>query len=465
VPRREVADMKQLPPFHSPLHTYDKNETDVLLSYVRTRLEPDETPLDFPGNRADIEKALAGLISAQGNSVEKVLGIYENAIAPTVLSADSPRFLSFIPAAPSKSALLFDTIVSCASLQGMSWLEAAGVIVAENQVLRFIADLAGMPASTGGTFVSGGSAANLSALTVARDWGREKTGQREVRVAMSAQAHSSIASTLHILDIDALILDTEDDRVTEASLRRTLERDTDPRPVIAVVVTSGTTNAGIVDDIAGVARVTQERELWLHVDGAYGGAGLLSPLVRDKYNGLEFADSFITDPHKWWFAPFDCAALLYRNPQLARRVHTQDASYLDVLHEGLADDEINPTDVAYHLTRRARGLPLWYSLAVHGVDAYRDAVSASIQLAHETAEYIKTLDYIELIREPELSVVLWRRKGWAHADYEKLQDKLLADQVAFVTPTKWKGETVGRFAFLHPETTLDVVKDIFDQCR
>jgi glutamate/tyrosine decarboxylase-like PLP-dependent enzyme len=235
--------------------------------------------------------------------------------------------------------------------------------------------------------------------------------------------------------------------------------------VIAVVVTAGTTNAGIVDDIAGVARVTQERGLWLHVDGAYGGAGLLSPLVKEKYRGLEFADSFITDPHKWWFAPYDSAALIYKDPQLARRVHTQDASYLDVLHEGLSDEEINPTDVAYHLTRRARGLPLWFSLSVHGVDAYSDAVSASILMARQTAEYIKTLEHIELIREPELSVVLWRRKGWTHADYDRLQNVLLNQQIAFVTPTKWKGETIGRFAFLHPETNLDIVKDIFDQCR
>lgn len=457
--------MQELPPFESPLHTFDAHNADVILNYVRSRLEPDETPLDFPGQRVSVEKAISGLINKTGHPVEKVLDVYENAIAPTVLSADSPRFLSFIPAAPSKSALLFDTIVSCASLQGMSWLEAAGVIVAENQVLSFMAELAGMPKGSGGTFVSGGSAANLSALTVARDTGRERTKTRDVRVALSEQAHSSIKSTLHILDIDALILETDNFQVTENSIRRTLAKDNDPRPVVAIVVTSGTTNAGIVDDIAGAAAVARENGWWLHVDGAYGGAGLMSPLTKPLFAGLEYADSFITDPHKWWFAPYDCAALIYRNPALAVRVHTQDASYLDVLHEGLSAEEINPTDVAYHLTRRARGLPLWFSLSVHGTDAYEQAVSASVMMARETAAYIKTLDHIELIIEPQLSVVLWRRKGWQHADYERLQNVLLNQQIAFVTPTKWEGETVGRFAFLHPETTLGIVKDIFDQCR
>jgi len=449
----------------STMHEFDARMTSLIQDYVRERVLMPEAPLDFPGDRAELEAAISGLIDETGHDPELVLGIYRDKLAPAVLSADSPRFLSFIPAAPTKAALLFDTVVSCASLQGMSWLEAAGSIVAENQVLRFIADLAGMPATSGGTFVSGGSAANLSALAVAREVGRHRTSQRKVRIALSQQAHSSIGSSLALLDIDPVFIETEDFRVTKASLQRTLDSYDGEDPIVAVVLTSGTTNAGLVDDIAGVSEITRERGFWLHVDGAYGGAGLLSPLVRELYNGLEHADSFITDPHKWWFAPFDCAALIYREPQLALPVHTQVASYLDVLHDEMPDEIFNPTDVAYHLTRRARGLPLWFSLCVNGVAAYRDAVSASILLARETADYIRTLDHIELILEPTLSVVLWRRPGWVAADYDTLQQILIDRQIAFLTPTKWQGETVGRFAFLHPHTELDLVKEIFELCR
>jgi glutamate/tyrosine decarboxylase-like PLP-dependent enzyme len=127
--------------------------------------------------------------------------------------------------------------------------------------------------------------------------------------------------------------------------------------------------------------------------------------------------------------------------------------------------QFNPTDVAYHLTRRARGLPFWFSLAVYGTDAYRDAVNVSIELARETAKLIETLDHIELVKDPVLSVVIWRRIGWQPEDYERLQTQLLNSQIAFVTPSKWKGETVGRFAFLHPGTTLDLVKEIFEHCK
>lgn len=444
----------------SPMHQFDEPMTDLINNFVKSRLSMDETPLDFEGVKAEVEAAIAGLISPSGHSAEHVLGIYEHSLAPTVLSADSPRFLSFIPAAPTKASLLFDTVVSCASLQGMSWLEAAGAIAAENQVLRWIADEVGMPAEAGGTFVSGGSAANLSALTVAREVGRERTGSRRVRIALSEQAHSSIGSSLKILDVDPVFIETDNHRVTGESLRRTLEKYDGEEPIVAVVVTSGTTNAGLVDDIAGVSAVAQENNLWLHVDGAYGGAGVLSPLTRDLYRGIEQADSFITDPHKWWFSPFDCAALLYKDPRKAVEVHTQDASYLDVLHDGLPLDRFNPTDVAYHLTRRARGLAMWFSVSVYGTDAYRNAVTSSIALARECAAYIKEQPQLELIMEPMLSVVLWRRVGWQAADYADLQERLLRDQIGFVTPTKWQGETVGRFAFLHPDTTMHMVEEI-----
>jgi glutamate/tyrosine decarboxylase-like PLP-dependent enzyme len=381
-----------------------------------------------------------------------------------VISADSPRFLGFIPAAPTKAALLFDMLVSCASIQGISWLEASGAIHAENLVLRLIADRAGLPASAGGCFVSGGSAANLSALVVAREMAkrRARDGQdRRFRAVVGGDAHSSIANTLRILEMGALTVTTPDHRLTGPALRAAIEADGDPASLAAVVATAGTTNAGIVDDLAGAAEVAREYGLWFHVDGAYGGAGLFAPSVRRIFDGIEHADSFVLDPHKWLFAPFDCAALLYREPALARSVHKQDASYLDVIHDEPAD--WNPTDYAYHLTRRARGLPLWFSLSVHGVRAYSEAIEAAIRQARDTAADIAERSYLELIREPDLGVVLFRRRGWAPEQYTEWADRLLADQVAFIPPSAWEGETVARFAFLHPHTSMDLVRQILDR--
>jgi glutamate/tyrosine decarboxylase-like PLP-dependent enzyme len=144
-------------------------------------------------------------------------------------------------------------------------------------------------------------------------------------------------------------------------------------------------------------------------------------------------------------------------------VHRQDASYLDVIHEQPA--EWNPTDYAYHLTRRARGLPLWFSLAVHGTAAYTAAIEAALALARAAAQEIRNRPYLELICEPDLSVVLFRRRGWAAADYTRWADRLLADQVAFLPPSSWEGETVARLAFLHPHTPLSLVGDVLDRMR
>jgi len=191
--------------------------------------------------------------------------------------------------------------------------------------------------------------------------------------------------------------------------------------------------------------VARRRSLWFHVDGAYGAAALFAPSARPRFDGIGLADSLIVDPHKWLFAPFDCAALLYREPRLAKAVHTQDASYLEILHEAGAE-AYNPSDYAIHLTRRARGLPLWFSLAVNGTDAYRDAVEAVLDTAQRTAELIERTAHVELARRPELSVVLFRRPGWDRAAYDEWSNRLLESQVGFVTPTTWEGEPVARLA-------------------
>ena len=453
------------------MHSVDATTEAMIrsvLAYAENRLRLNPVPLD-KGSRdpAELDAALKGLLDAGPHNPDQVLGVYTSVIAPAVISADSPRFLGFIPAAPTKASLLFDMLISCASIQGISWLEAAGAIGAENQVLRLIADRAGLPEQAGGCFVSGGSAGNLSALVVAREVAKRKAGSgaagRRWRVAVSEDAHSSITNALRILEMDPLIVRADDHRLTGAGLRAAIAADGDPQSLAAVVATSGTTNAGIIDDLVGVAEVAGERALWFHVDGAYGGAGLFAPSVRPRYDGIEHADSFVVDPHKWLFAPFDCAALLYRNPGVARSVHKQDASYLDVIHDRAG--EWNPTDYAYHLTRRARGLPLWFSLAVYGVDAYTEAIEAAIELARQTAAEIRTRDHLELIREPELGVVLFRRRGWDPAQYTRWADQLLTDQVAFIPPSAWEGETVARFAFLHPHTSMDLVRQILDRMR
>jgi glutamate/tyrosine decarboxylase-like PLP-dependent enzyme len=229
--------------------------------------------------------------------------------------------------------------------------------------------------------------------------------------------------------------------------------------VFAIVATAGTTNFGIVDRISEIAQVAKQHDIWLHIDGAYGLAGIISPESRNLYAGIEEADSFIVDPHKWLFAPFDACALVYKNPEIAREAHTQHGDYLDVLTE---TGDWNPSDYAYNLTRRPRGLPLWFSLATHGIAAYRAGVKYNIDLARQIADEIKTRPDLKLVREPELSVVVFEKEGWTINEYNAWSEKLLSRQQAFVVPSSHKGKPNARFAIVNTKTELSELVSILD---
>ncbi len=448
---------------------YDAGLTDEVFAYCRERLAMDPVPLDFGSLHAMPPGDMKGFIRREGHNPDEILNFFKEDLAPAVVSIDSPGFLAFIPNAPTKNSLLFDMVVACSGLNGTSWLESSGVVMAENLALEFLAELAGMPEGSGGAFVSGGSLGNLSSLTVGRDAGRGKHPElapHEVRFAISSDAHSSVGKALHVLGVEPLIVTTDDHRFTRASLEAALANDPNPGSVVGIVATSGTTNAGIVDDLEGLGTYAREHDLWFHVDGAYGGGALFSPSERHLLEGLRHADSFIVDPHKWLFGPLDCCALIYRDPTVARKVLAQQAGYLDILHN--SDDEHyewNPSDFAIHLSRRARGLPFWFSLVTNGTDAYEEAVQCAVDLAHRAAQKIDELDYLEMVRPVSLSIVLFRRKGWTGDQYTQWSHQLLRDQIAFVTPTKWEGETIARLAFLHPDTSDELVDQILASMR
>lgn len=424
----------------------------------RIRMEP---PLDRPRTLEDLEAAVGSTITPKGIGGTDAMRLFAEELAPACLSVDHPRYLSFIPCAPSDASVVFDLVVGASSIYAGSWLEGSGAVYAENQALRWIADLVGMPERAGGVFVPGGTIGNLSALVAARSTARARAaeGVRPWRVAATAGAHSSIASACEVMDAELVGVPGDDGwRLTGPALREVIEAH-GPETFFAVVATAGTTNFGIVDDLASVARVCQEFGIWFHVDGAYGGAGLAAPSVRGMYAGIEHCDSFIVDPHKWLFAPFDCCALLYREPQLARAAHTQKAGYLDVLTEA---EEWNPTDYSVGLTRRARGLPFWFSLVVNGTDAYAAAVERTLEVARFAEEEVARRPSLELVRERDLSVVVFRRVGWQPADYQAWSDRMLEEEFAFVVPTTHDGETLARFAVVNPATTEDDIRAILD---
>ncbi len=454
------------------MHLHDRSTevlTEAVVRYAVERMRMDPPPLDHSLPVEDLREAAGPTITSAGLGGLEALRIFEDVLAPACISVDHPKFLSFVPAAPTEASILFDLVVGASSVYAGSWLEGAGAIFAENEALRWIADLAGLPAEAGGVFVSGGTAGNLSALVAARwRWRSRAEGRFDAMrgvIVASSGAHSSVAQAARVMDADVVLVPAGARGEMRAdALRSTIESlGADRHRVFAVVATAGTTNVGVVDDLVGAADAAASLDTWFHVDGAYGGAALAAPSVRDRFDGIERADSFIVDPHKWLFAPFDSCALLYRDPNVARAAHTQHAEYLDVLHAADAVDEPwNASDYAHHLSRRARGLPLWFSLATHGTDAYVSAVETTLRVAGEAARLVDETAFTELLLEPELSIVLFRRVGWTAGDYQAWSDRELADGRAFVVPTSWQGETVLRFCIVNPRTTIEDISSIID---
>jgi L-2,4-diaminobutyrate decarboxylase len=456
------------------MHRHDRSTevlTQAVVRYAVERMRMDPPPLDKTRPAAELRAMVGETVTATGIGGLEALRIFADVLGPASISIDHPRFLSFVPAAPTEAAILFDLVVGASSIYGGSWLEGGGAVFAENEALRYIADLVGFPESAGGVFVTGGTAGNLSSLIAARfRWRHRAAGihDRTRGLLLTGKgAHSSVGSAATAIDADVVSVPADPQgRMWGAALREAytgLSPDDRDR-VFAIVTTAGTTNAGVIDDLAGVAEVCAEFDVWMHVDGAYGGAGLAAPSVRDRYRGIEQADSFIVDPHKWFFAPFDCCALVYREPNVARAAHTQHAEYLDVLHGGDDVDgyEWNPSDFAHHLSRRARGLPFWFSLATHGTEAYRDAIETALTVTRQGARLIDDAPHLELIMEPELSILLFRRTGWKPADYQEWSDRLLDEGTAFVTPTSWNGEVVLRLCVINPLTSVDDLRIIVD---
>ena len=433
-----------------------------ILKYSLERLK-DDPPLDGPRSAEDLFNEVGNTITAKGLGGHEALAVFTNVLAKACISTDHPRNLAFIPSAPSEYANLFDLVVGASALYGGSWQEGAGAVFAENQAIQWLIDLAGLPESAGGVFVQGGTIGNLSALVVARAEARKKHGNPERWViACSEEAHSSIVSAANVMDVDVLkVAVDKDGRLQGSTVADAIDQLhlNSKNRAFAVVATSGTTNLGIIDDLKGISTAAHDRDIWFHVDGAYGLAALCAPSVRSMFDGVEEADSFIVDPHKWLFAPFDACALVYRNPDLAKQAHSQHASYLDTLK----DDNWSPSDYAIHLTRRTRGLPFWFSLAAHGTDAYTEAMEQTLTVAKQAADLVRNHPNLQLLFEPELSIVAFTRNGWSASDYQQWSDQLLADQIGFIPPSSHHGQPILRFAIVNPWTKISDISMILER--
>lgn len=441
-----------------------------VMKYAIDRISNVTPELGTPKRESDLLELVGETITPTGIGGETAFKMFRDILVKATVPIDHPRHLAFVPAAPTRAAIMFDLVTSASSIHGAYWMEGAGGIFCENQAIKWLVSLTGLPEGAFGVFTSGGTAANLSAMVAARDDWRSRSvdniGKKGLLLTSSG-AHSSVQAMARVMDADLIMIDCEGDFLTGSDLRAAVDelKPEDRARLFAVVATGGTTNAGIIDDLDGIANVCNAENVWFHVDCAYGGGALAATTVRHLFNGIEKADSITIDPHKWLFSPYDCGAVIYKNMELAANAHSQKGAYLEIFKDEGAQG-FNPSDYQIQLTRRIRGMPLWFSLAMHGTDKYRKAIERGIELAQIAAKKIEEHPDLELVRPTSLSVVLFRRKGWTPEQYREWTYKNHREGIALVTPTRWKTngeyETISRFCFINPDTTeadIDLILD------
>ncbi|WP_414154240.1 pyridoxal phosphate-dependent decarboxylase family protein [Pseudomonas sp. BNK-43-a] len=424
---------------------------ELMLEAMRQALLGQRAPMAAPASAATLQTQVGACITAQGLGLQASLKLFTEVLSRQGVPTDHPGYLAYIGSAPTPEAALMDGLLSASGMIGSGWLGGAGLIWAENQALRWLADLAGLPAQAAGCFVSGGTAGNFSALVAARQRYRARGGGRDGVLLATEGAHSSIVVSAGLLDLEVVTVAADAlGRMTAANLAQSLAAlaaEGRSEHVVAVVAVAGSTNTGQIDELSGIGRIARQQQIWLHVDAAYGGAFLCAASVRERFQGIELADSLIIDPHKGLFVPYDCCALLYAAPEEVPAAFTQDAVYLDRIN---ASQACNPMHYAFHLSRRARGVPLWFSLAVHGTRAYQDTLEQVLALTERLRACIAEHPRLELIEASGLSVILFRRLGWQAPDYDDWAQRCLQEGIALVVPSEWQGQTVMRLCVMNP---------------
>jgi glutamate/tyrosine decarboxylase-like PLP-dependent enzyme len=434
---------------------------------------PDQ-PIGRPATGAEMAALLAEPPPEEGRDFAAVLDEFATKVAPHACRINHPRFLAFIPAAPTWFSVLGDLLCTGTNFFAGVWLEAAGPAQVELVVLDWFRRFLDMPATTQGVLTSGGSEATLVALAVARSRLTEAERGRAV-LYVSEQRHWSVDRSAMVLGLRAdqvRPVPADDElRLRPAALAAAVGRDrADGRVPWAVVVNAGTTNTGAVDPLADAADVCAANGLWLHVDAAYGWTAALTDEGRALFGGLDRADSVTLDPHKWLAQAYDVGCVLVRDGPLLARTFSMRPEYMQDVAP--AEGEVNFCDLGPALTRRFRALKVWLSLKVLGVGWFRALVERCFRLTDLAEALLRREGVFEVLSPRRLSVVCFRHvpAGFRPAGEDderrldehnlRLIDAVRATGRAFLASTRLRGRVAIRFCFVNWRTTAADVEEV-----
>jgi aromatic-L-amino-acid/L-tryptophan decarboxylase len=404
-----------------------------------------------------------------GRPFADVLADFREHIEPFAFRVNHPRFLAFIPGAPSFPSVLGDWLAAAANFFVSVWLEGAGPAQVEMTVLGWFRDWLGLPATTRGILTGGGSEANLTALVVAReqipfeDRGRMvlyTADQRHWSIDRAAKVMGLRPAQIRLVPVDSEL------RLRGPELARSIARDrTAGLLPWAVVANAGTTHTGTVDPLTEIAAVCRSENLWLHVDAAYGWAVVLTEEGRRELAGIGEGDSVTLDPHKWLAQTFDVGCVLVRDGRRLPETFATRPDYLKDVISG-AEDEISFADYGIALSRRFRALKVWLSIQVLGLDWFRHLVAHCCGLANYAQARLESSGSFEILCPRRLSIVCFRFVPSGAGDLDAVNSRLLAalrqTGRAFLSSTRVRGQLAIRMCFINWRTTAADVDEVVD---
>ncbi len=427
---------------------------------------------DKPANVVGARRALASLIDApppeEGQPAREVLDLVESAVFTNVGHVDHPRFFAFVPSPNNFVSAMADALASAHNVFAGSWLEGSGAAQLELTTVNWLRELCGFPEGAAGLFISGGSMANLTALAIAR---RAKLGDRVngAIIYCSDQTHSSVERALRVLAFGGeqvrKIASDGDFRLPMGELERQVaaDRAAGLRP-FCVVANAGTTNTGAVDPLDRLSDFCRREDLWLHADGAYGAAAVLSDRGRALLKGIERLDSLSLDPHKWLFQPYECGCVLLRDGALLERTFRILPDYLRDIHPG--EDEVNFCDRGIQLTRGFRALKLWLSIQLFGLAEFRRAVERGFEIAERVEGLLRARPRFEIVTPAQMGILTFRclpDEGDVDRFNAALARRIAADAYLMLSTTMLRGRTVLRMCTINPRTTDEEIASVVER--
>jgi glutamate/tyrosine decarboxylase-like PLP-dependent enzyme len=447
---------------------------DPVLAYAEWFL--DELPA-LPAYRVTEEKGRAIRdvpFTEEGRPVEEVLELIAEHVDGPGLNPASGGHLAYVPGGGLYTSSLADYLAAVTNRYAGVFFSSPGAVRVEHQVTRWAADVVGFPATAAGTLTSGGSVANLACLAAARDSRGLKARDFERAVVyLSSQTHHCVAKALRVLGMAECVKRyvplSSGFRMRPDALKAQIEADRrEGLEPWVIVASAGSTDVGALDPLDALADVAAEHGLWYHVDAAYGGFFMLLPAMRERFRGIERADSAVLDPHKGLFLPYGLGVALVRDADTLLAAFKSDAPYLQDTH--LERDELSPADLSPELTRHFRGLRLWLPLLVHGIAPFRASLEEKLLLTEWLQAELARLGW-ETGPAPDLSIITyrWAPAGASPAEVDRINARIVdlvrRDGRVFVSSTTLDGRYMIRFAGLTHRTHLSTVRTLVEILR